>query len=195
MTQFLRLFIAIELPESLWNPVRHLIQTLQEVTPRQTIRWVPAENLHLTLKFLGDTPAGEVERIRSAMEQAIQGMSVFDIEMADTGCFPDNKKPRVVWLGLKNPGENLQRLRDRIESQVAPLGYPTEKRPFKAHLTLGRVKQQVSTPRLAEIGQGVHKSSPGSMALWHCDTVSLMKSDLTANGSIYTRLASIALPK
>jgi 2'-5' RNA ligase len=98
----------------------------------------------------------------------------------------------VVWLGLKGQLDTLQSLRDQVEARISPLGYPTEKRPFSPHLTLGRLKS--STPReVSAIGKAVEGASLGEVARWTAQTVSIMQSTLRPDGAIYTALAKYSL--
>ncbi len=193
MAKDLRLFIAIELSDPICDQISRTIERLQNTEPRHTIRWASPENIHLTLKFLGDTPPSHVNRIRINLDRAVRGFGVFSVEIEGAGCFPNPTKPRVVWLGLKNPGGELTTLRDAVEKHIAPLGYPTEQRSFKPHLTLGRVKRHVSVSTLTQIGRSIAHSNIGRLATWRCNAVSLMESQLTPDGAIYSCLAEIPL--
>lgn len=185
----LRLFIAIELPAPIRAYIGHAMDTLQKATPRHAIRWVPPENLHLTLKFLGDTDETQVEAIRQELGKAIKGHQSFTIRVEGSGCFPNIRKPRVIWLGLKDSANRLASLQTAIETTIAPLGFPTDQRPFSPHLTLGRVKDQTPAETLTQIGNGIQSKPLGLIATWLCQGVSLMQSDLRPSGAVYTQLA------
>lgn len=189
----LRLFIAIELPETIHANIAHAMATLQKATPRHAIRWVPPENLHLTLKFLGTTPEDQIENVGQALGKAIEGQPAFLVDIEGSGCFPDYRRPRVIWLGLKDSSMQLSPLRNAVEALVAPLGFPTDVRPFSPHLTLGRVKDRTSFETLAQIGKGVQNQHIGHIASWPCHAVSLMQSDLQPSGAVYTQLAHYPL--
>lgn len=189
----LRLFIAIELPETIHANIAHAMATLQKATPRHAVRWVPPENLHLTLKFLGTTPEDQVENVGQALGKAIEGQPAFFIDIEGSGCFPDYRRPRVIWLGLKDATKQLSPLRNTVEALITPLGFPTDSRPFSPHLTLGRVKDRTSSEVLAQIGRGVQNQHIGHITSWPCHAVSLMQSDLQPSGAVYTQLVHYPL--
>jgi 2'-5' RNA ligase len=109
------------------------------------------------------------------------------------GCFPNARRPRVVWIGLQEPTGALARLRDRIENHVAPLGFPTEKRPFRPHLTLGRVQRHASKSEVREVGEIVSTSTFGEIGDIAVSSVSHIKSDLQPSGAVYTTLSEARL--
>ncbi|MCB9437036.1 MAG: RNA 2',3'-cyclic phosphodiesterase [Anaerolineales bacterium] len=185
----LRLFIAIELSAPIRAAIGHAMDTLQQATPRHAIRWVPSENLHLTLKFLGDTPETQVEAIRQALGKAVEGQQAITLRVEGNGCFPNIRRPRVIWLGLNDSANRLVPLQTAIEAAIAPLGFPTDQRPFSPHLTLGRVKDHTPVEMLTQIGHGIQNKPMGLITTWPCQAVSLMKSDLRPSGAVYTQLA------
>lgn len=193
MAQTLRLFIAIELPKTVHNSIRSALLALQKASPRNAIRWVPPENLHLTLKFLGDTPQHDLLRVQGHLRQALEGFTSFDIEVSGAGSFPDGRKPRIIWLGLKDTTGQLASLQDKVEAAMLSIGYTAEARPFKAHLTVGRVRQGLSVDTLQRIGQGIKQAEIDYLALWSCQAVQLMQSELKADGAIYSCLTQIDL--
>lgn len=188
-----RLFVAVELPDNIRDHISGAIDRLQQAVPRHAIRWVPLQNLHLTLKFLGDVPETQIDQIRSNLDHAVARHRTFAFNVAGAGCFPTPKKPRVLWLGLHDDKHALLPLRDDIERLIAPLGFPTEKRPFSPHLTVGRVKRHIQGTKLTDIGNGVQKVAIGQLAQWQCSSISLMQSTLTPDGAIYTCLSQIPL--
>lgn len=188
----MRVFIALELPAevktALQVPLRHLRETL----PRQAVRWVEPESLHITLKFLGDISPEMLEPVQQANRRAAQASVPLDLCATGLGCFPNPKRPRVVWIGLKGDLTGLHRLRDQVEANVAPLGFPTEDRPFSPHLTLGRVKTE-DRQLQAQVGQAVAQMQIGEVATWHNTYLSLMESTLRPDGAVYTALATYQL--
>jgi 2'-5' RNA ligase len=192
ISQTLRVFIALELPQQVSAALEKQVDDLRAYLPGRAIRWVRAEGIHLTLKFLGDVPSDALPDIKAATESAASGCGHISLRAEGLGCFPDTKRPRVVWLGLKGQLDTLQSLRDQVEARISPLGYPTEKRPFSPHLTLGRLKS--STPReVSAIGKAVEGASLGEVARWTAQTVSIMQSTLRPDGAIYTALAKYSL--
>jgi 2'-5' RNA ligase len=193
VTQTYRLFIAIELPTSLYAVLKESIGAVRDVVPPDTVRWVKPDAMHLTLKFLGEVPIPTVDLIHEYLQTAVKGHTPFTIEIRGIGCFPNFVRPSVIWLGLENASGQLLSLRNAVEEQIAPLGYPTENRDFSAHLTLGRVKRDLDKSDLAEIGQAIKSFRLGKLADWPCNVVRLMRSELRPEGSRYTCLAEVSL--
>jgi 2'-5' RNA ligase len=163
------------------------------LSPR-SVRWVQPEGIHLTLKFLGDTPLEKVEGVQAALLRAAGQIAPFTFTIGGVGCFPNTRQPRVVWVGVHELTGSLDRLWKAVESHVAPLGFPTEKRPFSPHLTLGRVQRVASSSEVREIGQVVaattasEVSAAGALAEMSVTAVAYIKSDLQPVGAVYTRL-------
>jgi 2'-5' RNA ligase len=184
----IRTFIAVELDEELQNNLRRLQERLRgQVAPR-SVRWVRSEGIHLTLKFLGDTPLSKLDEIKTALARAAAEVGSFTFTVGGVGCFPNLRRPRVAYVGLQEPTGKLARLRDAVEAHVAPLGFPTERRRFSPHLTLGRVQRRASKSEIVEIGQVVAASEMGTLDEMAVTVVSHIKSDLRPSGAVYTTL-------
>ncbi len=189
----LRTFVAVELDDRLLdNLVRVQDRLRGQVAPR-SVRWVRPEGIHLTLKFLGDTLPDQVEEVKLALERAASEVAPFSFTVGGVGCFPNTRRPRVVWIGLHEPTGALSRLRDAVESHVAPLGFPTENRPFHPHLTLGRVQRRASKSEVREVGEVVASSAVGTLDEMRVTRVSYIKSDLRPSGAVYTTLHEVEL--
>jgi 2'-5' RNA ligase len=184
----LRTFIAIELDAELKSNLLRLQSHLREQVPPRSVRWVGPDGIHLTLKFLGDTPLEKTEQVKAALVEAAAEVSPFTFTVGGVGCFPNLRQPRVVWVGLQEPGGALSRLQKAVETHVAPLGFPTEKRPFSPHLTLGRVQRYASSSEVREIGEVVAAIAPGTIDQMTVDAVAYIKSDLRPSGAVYTTL-------
>ena len=191
MNGSLRLFIAIELPPQVQAVLAATRARLEQHALR--VRWVDPASAHLTLKFLGATPPERVERIVGATKEATRLHPSFTLSTAELGVFPSPRAPRVVWLGLSGSLVELRGLQADIERFVAPLGYPTERRPFSPHLTLGRTAKDASRTELAAIGATIGASTAEVPATWRVSTVSVMRSELGAGGARYTALARLDL--
>ncbi len=189
----IRTFIAIELDESIKDGLTRLQERLKGEAPRGSVRWIRSEGIHLTLKFLGDVPADQIGEITRALQNSCQGFAPFSLSCGELGCFPNLKRPRVVWVGIQEETGILARLQKAIEEHVAPLGYPTEKRKFSPHLTLGRVQRRVSSDDLRRLGELVGTSEIGMLGRMEVRSVNLMRSDLRPSGAVYTRLAEVEL--
>jgi 2'-5' RNA ligase len=189
----IRTFIAIELDESIKDGLTRLQEGLKGEVPQGSVRWVRPASIHLTLKFLGDVPADQTREITRALERSCQGFAPFSLACGGLGCFPNLKRPRVVWVGVHEETGTLAQLQKAIEANVAPLGYPTEKRKFSPHLTLGRVQRRVSSSDLHRLGEQVGSSEIGTLGQMEVRSVNLMRSDLRPSGAVYTRLAEVKL--
>jgi len=184
----LRTFIAIELDEDLLGHLVRVQDRLRTQVAPRSVRWVRPEGVHLTLKFLGDTLPDQVEAVKAALDRAASEVSPFTFSVGGVGCFPNTYRPRVVWVGLQEPTGTLSRLRDAVESHVAPLGFPAENRPFHPHLTLGRVQRHASKSEVREVGEVVASAGVGALDEMRVTRVSYIKSDLRPSGAVYTIL-------
>lgn len=189
----LRTFIAVELDRDLKAGLERVQDSLRQQLAPGSVRWVHPQSVHLTLKFLGDTPSEKVDLIAEALAQATARINPFTFTVGGLGCFPNSRRPRVVWAGLQDPSGSLARLRDAVEAEVAPLGFPTEARPFSPHLTLGRVQNRASKSELLEIGAVVLNSPIANIGQMAVTGVAYIKSDLRPSGSVYTTLAEASL--
>jgi 2'-5' RNA ligase len=184
----LRTFIAIELDQTVKDELMRIQDRLMDQVAPRTVRWVRPEGIHLTLKFLGDTPVAQIAAVQEALARAAQEARPFTIALAGTGCFPDARRPQVVWVGIHEPTGALARLRDAVEAEVAPLGFPTERRAFRPHLTLGRVSRDALSSEVRRIGAAAAGGDLGVTGEMTAQAVSYIKSDLRPGGAIYTTL-------
>lgn len=177
--EIFRLFVALWLPAPL---ARAALVRLEELRPgSRLVRWVRPDQLHLTLKFLGETPAAKLPAIEAALRVVASSASPVTMGLAEGGVFPPAGPPRVLWLGL-TPREELVALAGRVEKALAPLGFPPERRPFAPHLTLGRAEPGAVFDR-ALLGRGF------ALTPERIEKLSLVKSELRPGGSIYTNTA------
>lgn len=190
-----RTFIAIELDPHLKARLAELQEQLRSRLSPSSVRWVQPDSIHLTLKFLGDTPTDKIEEVQAALARAAAQVTPFVITAGELGCFPNNRQPRVVWVGLQEPTGKLARLQRAVEEFVAPLGFPTEGRPFSPHLTLGRVQRHASRSEVRQIGEVVSASAVGVLDEMTVTEVSYIKSDLRPSGAVYTTLFRAELGK
>lgn len=187
----IRTFIAIELPEELGEKLGEFEARLKSGGQTQ-VRWVNPNSIHLTLKFLGDIAIDRVGEISGAMEEAARGIPPFVLEARETGVFPNPKRVRVAWVGLGGEVDKLLRLQQNLEFNLKPLGFAAESRAFTAHLTLARVNEQASPlerERFGELVSGT-KFEAGNIRV---EAVSLMRSQLSRAGAIYSCLSRVKL--
>jgi 2'-5' RNA ligase len=188
-----RCFIAIELDRSVLEALDRLQAKLRREVPDGVVRWVAGSGIHLTLKFLGDVPLGQVRDIEDGIVRACRSYVPFALTCSGIGCFPNPRRPRVVWVGVEASGGVLSKLQQTVEREVAPLGYPTEKREFTPHLTLGRAQRRASSDELRRLGELISSAKVGPIAEMEVSEVSLIRSDLRPTGAVYTPLAQVPL--
>jgi 2'-5' RNA ligase len=187
-----RSFIAIELSADVLRRVSALQERIVGDLPSGLVRWVRPEGIHLTLKFLGDVQADRLEVLSETLCGVCAPHAPFSLSIGGMGVFPNPRRPRVVWLGVDEPTGALSRLQRAVERDIAPLGFPTERRRFSPHLTLGRVRQGRSPAELEALGEYATRARVrvGELAV---DAVYLMRSDLRPTGALYTELARCPL--
>lgn len=188
----IRAFIAIELPPDFKRGLRELRDRLNQ--PRQDfLKWVDPDTIHLTLKFLGNIPPQSVGAITQAMRRAAGVQPPFSLHAAATGAFPNPERVQVAWVGLEGDLKALGSLQQRLEAALAPLGFPREKRPFTAHLTLARVRDNTAPDRRAGFGRRLAGAAPPRCTEMRVSAISLFQSRLTPAGAVHTRLAEAKL--
>ena len=191
----IRAFIAIPLPATLLNKLAALQRRLERQVPPRSVRWVRAEGIHLTLKFLGDTPTHKLPDIKQALAAVGRHAPGCTFTAEGLGCFPNTNRPRVVWVGTREPTGRLAALQQAIEEVVAPLGFPPEGRKFSPHLTLGRIGRRASRSDAAQVGQLVADTDVGTLAEVAADRFCLIRSVLKPSGAEYTTLEEFHLLK
>jgi 2''-5'' RNA ligase len=189
----LRAFIAVELPLEIRQTVCAATSTLRNEIGA-LVRWVPIENMHLTLKFLGDVSPSNVELLSQMLRAEMELFNCFDLRLNGLGSFPNLKRPRVLYIGIQAPAA-LEALQRGIESASSRLGYGSEERGFSPHLTIGRVKQNVTATEQQAIRHALENTKIDSLGTARVNSVELFKSDLKPTGSVYTRLYSASLRK
>lgn len=185
----LRLFIAVELPHPARAALAAVRQRLAGVWPEGDVRWTQTDNIHLTLRFLGDTEGDRVGPLGSALDEVAAQVRPLALALGPVGAFPDARRPRVIWVGLE--GESLAalgRLQKAVERRVRDLGWAREPRPFHPHLTLGRVSPGRGRP---PAGWAAAPVPPVPVPVAE---LRLIQSVLSPSGAVYTCLHRAALP-
>jgi 2'-5' RNA ligase len=188
----LRSFIAVEIPTEIQNAIAHSLASLQKALPKPLIRWVALQNVHLTLKFLGDVSPANLERLAEVLKIEASAHDVFSMTVGDLGAFPNSRRARVVWIGLDAP-PSLATLHRGMEAASATLGYATEDRPFSPHLTVGRVGQNASVTDLHKIHEALSATKVGYLGTVQVKAIHIFKSELRPGGSVYTQLYAMPL--
>ncbi len=183
----IRCFIAIDIGEELRRKIASFVRGLEEFGP--DVRWLRPENLHLTLKFLGDTEETLLDGIASSLQAVASRHGGFGLRLAGTGVFPDYTRPRVVWIGV-DKSEELNLLYSDIEREMEGLGYERERREFTPHLTIGRIKSREKPLALL---RELRRWKDREFGKIEVSEILLMKSTLKPTGAEYERLASAGL--
>lgn len=170
-----------------------LIQSLSSPIGSRNVKWVRPSGIHLTLKFLGDTPEGKIIQIQHVLDETIHGISAFPISIQGVGCFPNCRNPRVIWVGVKEMQGILQDLQLRLENGLTNLDFPREKRAYHPHLTIGRVRRHVGNADRRAIGEKLNHIRQTDIGTQMFNEISLIRSDLKPSGAVYTHLYSSSL--
>ena len=193
MTETVRAFLAIELPDEVTAALASVTEAVGSAGVKG-VRIVRPQDVHLTLKFLGNVPSSEIDAIVAAVTPVAEAQRAFTVELGGTGAFPRNGRPRVLWVGVGGDLTALRQLQEGIESALEPLGYESESREFSPHLTVARIRD--GTPpadgrRAVEAASSADRLASGARI--DVRSVSLIRSILLPEGARYERLARIPL--
>jgi len=182
-----RTFIAVNLTEAIRSEIGGHLDAFRSLA--RGITWVPPENAHITMKFLGEVPESELGGVTDAVKNALWGHKPFQVQLGGFGAFPNFKRPRVFWVGITDGVKMLRDLAGFIENQLVPLGFEKEKRKFSAHITLGRVKRPGDFKELWHAADNTRYLSEPFVV----PSVEVMKSVLTPQGAKYSVFESFSL--
>jgi 2'-5' RNA ligase len=188
----IRAFIAIQLPNSIQQQLDEIARNIQGLVNLKAVRWVPAKNIHLTLKFLGDVSSTNIDLLTKVLLREVTSHTGFEVTLSGIGAFPSLRRPRVIWVGIEAPPVLLA-LQKGIDAETVRLGYPSEDRPFSPHLTLARMPQNASPNAIRQMGEVLAGLKVGLVGKFLADAVHLYRSDLQPGGAIYTSLSKFPL--
>ena len=189
----IRSFIALPIPDPVRDVLQGTIKTLDDGIGER-IRWVRPEGIHLTLKFMGDIDVKVINELVSLLPAVANGFAPFELTMAELGCFPNNRRPKVLWAGVKGNLSTLRDLHIAIDSLVGNVGLPREQRGFSPHLTLGRVNRNLSENHIRHIGELIKTTNLPDNPSWINPTINLMRTELDPAGSRHYLVKSFPLP-
>lgn len=180
----IRAFLAIDPPEEILREIGRIQERLQRMI-RGEVRWVRPEAIHLTLKFFGDIPESAVASIAAVVEEAAAAEAPLTLSIGGAGVFPDQRRPRVLWLGMDGDVPRLLHFQQEIEGGLGKVGFPAEERPFRPHLTLARIK----SPRgLTGLERALEKGEGYAAGEFTAAGIGLIRSELTPRGAVYAKL-------
>ena len=178
----MRLFIAIDVSDQIREALAQAEAHLKYASA--DVKWVAKENIHMTVKFLGEVPENKVEEVKASLDRVAKRHSAFDAKIKDLGAFPKIEYPRVIWAGLGEGEAGSKDIAKDVDEELSKMGFEKESRPFAAHLTIGRVRTPKNKDRLKD------KMETCKLPALSCkiDGIILYQSTLTPQGSIYTKL-------
>ncbi len=189
----LRTFIAVPVPQAILEALGRLQNKLAVDVPPNSIRWVQSGGIHLTLKFLGDTPADKLPEIKRALAAVAQHAPTGVYTVQELGCFPRPSRPRVLWVGVHESTGLLETLQAAIEEAMGSLGYEPEGRKFHPHLTLGRVNRRTNRRDLKRISDALSSATVGDLGQASLDRFELIQSVHKPSGAEYSTLETFPL--
>lgn len=187
-----RSFIAIELPEKLKTELEELVSRLKSES-RTGVKWVNPQSIHVTLKFLGDVPVDRLDEITGALKDALHGIKPFRLTVAGLGVFPNPQRVRVAWVGVSGEMDALEKLQQQVESCLDTIGFGRESRKFTPHLTLARVRDQISPLEQQGFGKLIDRTPFKATSDIKVNEIHLIRSQLTSGGAIYSRISTVKL--
>ena len=186
--QYIRTFIAIEIPLLIKNKIADFQRILMQEDTK--VKWVKLESMHITLKFLGEIDKNLIDDLNNEILVSVKNFDPFQININETGVFPNFKKPKIIWLGIKSTNNILISLATQIDNNINNLGFPKEKRTFKAHITLGRIKDLYNIDTLIK---KLEQNSNFDGGIFTVKNIIIMQSELKPTGAVYTPLRKITI--
>jgi 2'-5' RNA ligase len=180
-----RIFAAIELPQSVRERVGLHINQLKATVPACNPSWSRLENIHVTVKFFGNVDQSKIKQISAAAARATEHLKPFDILITGAGAFPKPSQPRVLWIGTEDPSGQVSVLHSRFEEECAKEGFEKEGRGFRPHLTIARIRKPEGARRLAEVNKELG-FEPVKLVV---NELVIFRSELSSSGSKYTALS------
>ncbi|MCK5319202.1 MAG: RNA 2',3'-cyclic phosphodiesterase [Anaerolineales bacterium] len=191
--RMMRAFLAVNIPLEVKGKLQEEISRLRTLIRGEPVRWVRSEGIHLTLKFLGEISNSNLGEIGQALGREVKRHPFFTLHVGGFGCFPNRRRPRVLWIGITEENGTLAQVQTVIEEKLVPLGYGKEGRPFHPHLTLGRVKRNISMSDLTQLKKAVGEFVVGQIGHFEVRELHLIRSILRPSGAEYSPLMEYPL--
>ena len=188
----IRAFIAVNLSPEILQSLDQASRDLQAKLRGIPIRWIPSENIHLTLKFLGDVSTANLDLLKKILANVALSHEPCEVSVGGLGAFPKIHSPRVIWVGLEVPPA-LVALQQEVEAETARLGYPGDAHSFSPHLTLARVSRNATPDQVHTISAVLEKTHVGFLGATRIQAVHLFRSDLQPGGAVYSTIYSVSL--
>jgi len=180
----IRTFVAVCLDAEVRGRISAVAERAKKLAPN--VKWVAPDNFHVTLKFLGGVSAGRVARVQDALDEIAREFTAFDLSLSGLGVFPTPRRPRVIWVGVEEGREQLVALAKAVEDRLVRAGFEKEDKPFRSHITIGRVREGKPVEGLVE---GLAEIDTGNLGVQRIDSITVMESTLRPGGSEYTPLS------
>jgi RNA 2',3'-cyclic 3'-phosphodiesterase len=177
-----RIFVAVDISDEARRKVSEYAEALRREFPDLRVGWERAEKLHLTLKFLGDTSEKQLNQLTEIVGETAREITNFKLQIAETGVFPSPRNARILWLGVEDETESLRKISEILETECERIGFPKEKRNFKAHLTIARLREPHKSKAIAR----KHLENVFEPVEFEASEIVIYESKLQSNGSIYS---------
>ncbi|MBA4121049.1 MAG: RNA 2',3'-cyclic phosphodiesterase [Acidobacteria bacterium] len=184
-----RIFVAIDISEEARRKVADYIENLRGEFSNLRVGWEKAEKLHLTVKFLGDIDSNELQNLTEAVEKTARQFSNFNLQISQTGVFPSKRNARILWLGVDDEHESLQKINDFLQTECEQRGFVKENRNFKAHLTIGRLREPNKSKELIDS----HLNKTFAAVEFDVSEIVIYESQLQKSSSIYIKYKNLNL--
>ncbi len=187
----MRTFIAIELPAQIKDKLSELQALLKQ--SGADVKWVAPQNIHLTLKFLGEIDEEKSTKISGIIENIAQGLKQFQISLSSLGAFPKIEFPLVIWVSIDKGDREVKMLAKGLEERIEKLGVPKEERPFSSHITIGRVRSPLNKDKLVKALREAENYFGAKIIEFNVTKIKLFKSTLGPSGPVYETLKEISI--
>ncbi len=189
----MRTFIAVNIPVDIKQNLQEEINRLRALIRDESVRWVRSEGIHLTLKFLGEISNNSIGEIRKTLNREVEKHPTCTLHVGGFGCFPNRRRPRILWVGITEDNGTLAQVQSSINEKLVPLGFGKEERRFHPHLTLGRVRRNVSTSDITQLQDAINEFDVGQIGQFEVREIHLIESILKPTGAEYCTLGEYTL--